>query len=180
VYFFLSGCKLGLSESNPCRFSGRYIFAGLEKASSLEMREKEIEQDINAYRETTVIKKSDSRVESETVVTPTYASRGLDSSAPKYKLSEKGMPPRTAYQLVHDELMLDGNAHMNLATFVTTWMEPEAVQLMSETFEKNMIDKDEYPQMAEIEKRCVTMLASLRNAPDPSTTMGTSTIGSRT
>ena len=76
------------------------------------------------------------------------------------------MPPDVAYQLVHDELMLDGNARLNLATFVTTWMEPQAEQLMAECFDKNMIDKDEYPQTAEIEMRCVKILADLWNAPD--------------
>jgi len=88
------------------------------------------------------------------------------------------MPPGMAYRLVHDELMLDGNARLNLATFVTTWMEPQATALMAECAEKNMIDKDEYPQTAELEKRCVSMLAHLWNAPDPDGTIGCSTTGS--
>jgi glutamate decarboxylase len=75
-------------------------------------------------------------------------------------------------------LMLDGNARLNLATFCTTWMEPEAQQLMTETFEKNMIDKDEYPQTAEIEMRCVNMLAHLWHAPETERAIGCSTIGS--
>ncbi len=62
--------------------------------------------------------------------------------------------------------MLDGNARLNLATFVTTWMEPEAEKLMAETFDKNMIDKDEYPQTAEIEHRCVNIVSRLFHAPD--------------
>ena len=62
--------------------------------------------------------------------------------------------------------MLDGNARLNLATFVTTWMEPQADRLMAECVDKNMIDKDEYPQTAELEMRCVNMLAELWNAPD--------------
>lgn len=111
-------------------------------------------------------------------LTPLYASRLLNHNVPKYHISQEGVDPRTAYQLVHDELMLDGNARMNLATFVTTWMEPEAQQLMSETFEKNMIDKDEYPQTAELENRCVNILASLWNAPSEGKATGTSTIGS--
>ena len=61
--------------------------------------------------------------------------------------------------------MLDGNARLNLATFVTTWMEPQAEKLMAECFDKNMIDKDEYPQTAELEKRCVNMLSNLWNSP---------------
>ena len=88
------------------------------------------------------------------------------------------MAPSTAYHLIHDELILDGSSRFNLATFCGTWMEPEGQKLMSETFDKNMIDKDEYPQTAEIEMRCVKMLAELWNAPDPDSTIGTSTIGS--
>jgi glutamate decarboxylase len=122
-----------------------------------------------------MIRKNDQHAETETVATPTVASRGLDTTILKHKIPGKGMPPRTAYPLAHDELMLDGNARMNLATFVTAWMEPEAVQRMPETFEKNMIDKHEYPQTAEIEKRCVSMLASLWKAPRPTTTVGSRT-----
>ena len=72
-----------------------------------------------------------------------------------------------AYQIVHDELMLDGNARLNLATFVTTYMDPHADKLMAETFDKNMIDKDEYPQTAAIEMRCVNMLSRLYHSPEP-------------
>jgi len=91
---------------------------------------------------------------------------------------EKEMLPQTAYNLVHDELMLDGNSRLNLATFVTTWMEPEARLLMSESFDKNMIDKDEYPQTAELEMRCVNMLSRLWHSPDHEEAVGCSTIGS--
>ena len=80
--------------------------------------------------------------------------------------------------MIHDELLLDGSSRLNLATFVTTWMEPEADQLMAEAFDKNMIDKDEYPQTAEIERRCVSMVADLFNAPEDGDAVGTSTIGS--
>ena len=80
--------------------------------------------------------------------------------------------------MIRDELMLDGNARLNLATFVTTWMEPEARQLMAETFDKNMIDKDEYPQTAELELRCVNMLSRLWNSPSHEEAVGCSTIGS--
>jgi glutamate decarboxylase len=109
---------------------------------------------------------------------PTYGSRAMSEPVPKYTLPDDEMPPRTAYQLIHDELMLDGNARLNLATFVTTWMEPEAERLMAETFDKNMIDKDEYPQTAEIETRCVNMIARLFNAPEDGETVGVSAIGS--
>ena len=114
----------------------------------------------------------------ETLITPTYASRALTSSVPKYEIPEGEMPPAAAYNLIRDELALDGNSRLNLATFVTTWMEPEAKQLMAETFDKNMIDKDEYPQTAEIELRCVNMIARLWNAPEGEAATGCSTIGS--
>ncbi len=74
--------------------------------------------------------------------------------------------------------MLDGNARFNLATFVTTWMDEEADRLYAATFDKNMVDKDEYRQTAEIESRCVHMLADLWNAPHSAESVGTSTTGS--
>jgi len=109
-----------------------------------------------------------------------FGSSGLSRPAPKYILPEGEMPPRQAYQIVHDELMLDGNSRLNLATFVTTWIEPEARQLMSETFDKNMIDKDEYPQTAEIEMRCVNIVANLFHGKcgEGEEACGCSTIGS--
>ncbi|MFE3167393.1 glutamate decarboxylase [Streptomyces sp. NPDC059224] len=103
---------------------------------------------------------------------------GMDEAPPTHRLPHGPLPPSTAYQLVHDELMLDGNARLNLATFVTTWMEPQAGVLMAECDDKNMIDKDEYPRTAELERRCVAMLADLWNAPDPAGTIGCSTTGS--
>ncbi|UUN28371.1 glutamate decarboxylase [Streptomyces sp. FIT100] len=102
----------------------------------------------------------------------------MTCAPPKHQLPDGPMAPSTAYQLVHDELMLDGNSRLNLATFVTTWMEPEAGVLMAECRDKNMIDKDEYPRTAELERRCVAMLADLWHAPDPATTVGCSTTGS--
>ncbi|EMF28280.1 MULTISPECIES: glutamate decarboxylase [Streptomyces] len=102
----------------------------------------------------------------------------MTSAPPKHRLADGPMAPSTAYQLVHDELMLDGNARLNLATFVTTWMEPQAGLLMAECRDKNMIDKDEYPRTAELERRCVAMLADLWNAPDPAKAVGCSTTGS--
>jgi glutamate decarboxylase len=100
------------------------------------------------------------------------------SAPPTHRLPDGPMPPPTAYQLVHDELMLDGNSRLNLATFVTTWMEAQAAELMAECRDKNMIDKDEYPRTAELERRCVAMLADLWHAPDPATAVGCSTTGS--
>ena len=97
---------------------------------------------------------------------------------PRHALPDGEMPPDVAYQIIHDELMLDGNARLNVATFVSTWMEPQAEKLMAECFDKNMIDKDEYPQTAEIEARCVNILANLWHAPDADEATGCSTTGS--
>jgi glutamate decarboxylase len=99
-------------------------------------------------------------------------------SPPLHALAKHPVPPDVAYQLVHDELLLDGSARLNLATFVTTWMEPQANQLMAESVDKNMIDKDEYPQTAAIENRCVAILADLWHAPESDLATGCSTTGS--
>jgi len=96
----------------------------------------------------------------------------------KNRIPQHPMLPQTAYQVVRDEAMLDGNARFNLATFVTTWMDEEADRLYAATFDKNMVDKDEYPQTAEIESRCVRMLADLWHAPHEAEPVGTSTTGS--
>jgi glutamate decarboxylase len=97
---------------------------------------------------------------------------------PRHTLREAELPAEVAYQIIHDELMLDGNARMNLATFVSTWMEPQAEKLMAECLDKNMIDKDEYPQTAELEMRCVNILSRLWHAPEAGEAVGCSTTGS--
>ena len=103
----------------------------------------------------------------------------LESQAlPRHELPSAEMAPDLAFQIIHDELMLDGNARLNLATFVTTWMEPQAEKLMAECFDKNMIDKDEYPQTAALEMRCVNIISRLWHAPAGSPATGCSTTGS--
>ncbi len=108
----------------------------------------------------------------------TFASRVETQPIPKERIPEQESPAEDAYQLVHDELFLDGNARQNLATFVQTWEDPQVHKLMDLSINKNLIDKDEYPQSAEIENRCVRMLADLWNSPNPADSPGTSTIGS--
>ena len=102
----------------------------------------------------------------------------LATPLPRLRIPEGTTPPEVAAQLVRGDLLLDGNARLNLATFVTTWMEPEAASLMAETFDKNMVDKDEYPQTAELERRCVNILADLWHAHADGHATGTSTTGS--
>ncbi|NNH75596.1 glutamate decarboxylase [Nocardia uniformis] len=107
-----------------------------------------------------------------------FAMPGLSRTAPKGGFPASEMFPQVAYEIVHDELMLDGVSRMNLATFCTTWLDDQARRLMNESLDKNIVDKDEYPQTAEIERRCVRMVADLWHSPDASRTLGTSTTGS--
>ena len=109
---------------------------------------------------------------------PTYGSRQLREPVPRYELPDRQMPAQAAYQIIHDELNLDGNPALNLASFVTTWMEAEADKLMSESFGRNFIDADEYPQTTEIQNRCVNMIARLFHAPEHETAVGCATVGS--
>jgi glutamate decarboxylase len=120
--------------------------------------------------------KASTRRSEDVSVAPLFNMEG--TSIPRHELPEGELPPDVAYQIVHDELMLDGNARLNVATFVSTWMEPQAQALMAECLDKNMIDKDEYPQTAELEARCVSILSNLWHSPDVETATGCSTTGS--
>jgi glutamate decarboxylase len=116
-------------------------------------------------------------------IAPAYTGRFSMAPVPTLRMPDECMDPQAAYRFIHDELMLDGSSRLNLATFVTTWMDPEAEKLMAETFDKNMIDKDEYPATAAIEQRCVCMVADLFHAEDlrdddPASAIGVSTVGS--
>ncbi len=115
---------------------------------------------------------------SEKEHTTTYGSRYFSKSIPKYEMPIEGMPARAAYRLIADELNLDGNPALNMASFVTTWMEPEADMLIMDSVDKNYVDNDEYPQTEKIQDRTVNMLARLFNAPEECKSVGTATIGS--
>ena len=107
-----------------------------------------------------------------------YATDSGPLRLPKHRFPQSESDPRRTYNMVHEELQLDGVSRMNLATFCTTWVEPEVATLMSECLDKNIVDKDEYPQTAALEARCVSMLADLWGAPDVEGARGTSTTGS--
>ncbi|MFV0319089.1 MAG: glutamate decarboxylase [Microbacterium sp.] len=111
-------------------------------------------------------------------INPVFTRPGEATLLPKFTFPDDEMLPQTAYQIVHDESILDGNSRLNLATFVSTWMDDEAKQLYIESADKNMIDKDEYPATAAIEERCWRMLGDLWHVPNADDTIGTSTIGS--
>jgi glutamate decarboxylase len=117
-------------------------------------------------------------LDSEELISPTYAGRSFSHDVPKYRLPKEGMSAPAAYPLVHDELNLDGNPALNLASFVTSWMEPQADLLAAETLAKNMIDQDEYPQTEEVHRRVVSMIGRLFHAPAHQSPTGTATIGS--
>jgi glutamate decarboxylase len=107
-----------------------------------------------------------------------FASNDLSVAMPKYRCHDQEHDPEHVFRVVMDELMLDGNSRQNVATFCQTWAEPQVRKIMALTLDKNMIDKDEYPQTAELEARCVHMLADLWNSPEAANTLGTSTTGS--
>lgn len=111
-------------------------------------------------------------------INPVFVRPGEATEFDKFVMPDGPSLPETAYQIVHDEAILDGNSRLNLATFVSTWMDDEARKLYLEAADKNMIDKDEYPATAAIEDRCWRILADLWNVPDANDTIGTSTIGS--
>ena len=101
-----------------------------------------------------------------------------DIELPRYEMYKDSIEPKLAYNLIKDELMDEGNARLNLATFCQTRMEDEAIKLLSETLEKNAIDKSEYPRTTELENRCINMIADLWHAPEDEDFIGTSTVGS--
>ncbi|HEY7961401.1 MAG TPA: glutamate decarboxylase [Solirubrobacteraceae bacterium] len=118
------------------------------------------------------------RLDSEDAHSPAYAGRWFSHPVPKFRLPAQGMSAEAAYQLVHDELNLDGNPALNLASFVTCWMEPQAQTLALETLPKNLIDQDEYPQSEVVHERVVSMIGRLFHAPAGERPTGTATIGS--
>ena len=98
-----------------------------------------------------------------------YGNRFLIEDAPDGPFPASGMPALDAMRLVDEELVLEGDPWRNLATFVTTWMEPEAQRIVAENLHRNFIDHAEYPISAEIEQRCIRMLADLYHAPGETT-----------
>jgi glutamate decarboxylase len=117
------------------------------------------------------------RARNRTLAVPVHQPGG-PAEMPIDHLADTGMGGDLAYEMLSSELLLDGQARLNLATFVTTWMPSTAARLMAETADKNIVDKDEYPQTAEIEARCVNILADLWSSPEHEHATGCSTTGS--
>ncbi|MER6970756.1 glutamate decarboxylase [Nocardioides sp. NPDC000445] len=106
---------------------------------------------------------------SDTAAEALYGNRFLTEAAPSTTFPETGMHPVDAMRLIGEDLVMEGDPQRNLATFVTTWMEPEAQRIIAENLHRNFIDHAEYPISAEIEQRCVRMLADLYHAPGETT-----------
>ncbi len=118
------------------------------------------------------------KTKNDNATTSLFGAEDVANPLPKDRIPESSMRPEDAYQLIKEELLLDGNARQNLATFCQTWDDEQVHKLMDLSIDKNLIDKDEYPQCAELEMRCVRMIAELWNAPKGATPIGCSTIGS--
>ncbi|TVY56485.1 Glutamate decarboxylase [Lachnellula suecica] len=119
--------------------------------------------------------------QSDAFTTSVYGSKFAAQDLPKHEMPETEMPKEVAYRMIKDDLSLDGNPMLNLASFVTTYMEKEVEDLMTESFSKNFIDYEEYPQSADIQNRCVSMIGRLFNVPvadEDESAVGTSTVGS--
>ncbi|EFY88156.1 hypothetical protein J3458_011745 [Metarhizium acridum] len=115
--------------------------------------------------------------EEDGFTTSVYGSRFAEQDLPKLTMPECAMPREIAYRMIKDDLSLDNNPKLNLASFVTTYMEDEAERLMAHSLSKNFIDYEEYPQSADIQNRCVNMIGDLFHAPSGSA-IGTSSVGS--
>ncbi len=109
---------------------------------------------------------------------PIHARPGFREHIDVLRFPDEGMDPDEAYELLRTGLMLDGQPTLNLASFVTTWMEPQAEALIHDNLRKNHIDHEEYPAASLVEEACVHMLGHLFNAPDPAEVVGVATIGS--
>ncbi|KAF9889444.1 hypothetical protein FE257_007346 [Aspergillus nanangensis] len=125
------------------------------------------------------------RASDESSISPyVYASRYAAEELPEHAMADKEMPAEVAYKMIKDELSLDGNPLLNLASFVTTYMEEPVEKLMTESMSKNFIDFEQYPQTAHIQNRCIDMIAGLLHAPTTNDvrgeedSIGTSTVGS--
>ncbi|XP_074575051.1 glutamate decarboxylase 1-like isoform X1 [Curcuma longa] len=123
---------------------------------------------------------STAKLQTDESLHSTFASRYVRASLPRFRMPPQSIPKEAAYQIINDELMLDGNPRLNLASFVTTWMEPECDKLIMDAVNKNYVDMDEYPVTTELQNRCVNMIAHLFNAPigDDETAIGVGTVGS--
>ncbi|KAJ4765224.1 Glutamate decarboxylase [Rhynchospora pubera] len=158
--------------------SEKHIFRLIFISSSLQVPRKPFDKHLSICQK--MVLSTTTTQAAEPLHCSTFASRYVRACLPKFKMPEQSIPKEAAYQIINDELMLDGNPRLNLASFVTTWMEPECDKLIMEAANKNYVDMDEYPVTTELQNRCVNMIAHLFNAPigDDETAIGVGTVGS--
>ena len=97
-----------------------------------------------------------------------FGSKEMRNSAPSEFIPKHSMPAETAYQMVKDETFPQTQPRLNLATFVTTYMDDYGTRLMNEAVGINYIDETEYPRVAVMCGRCINMVANMWNTPENS------------
>lgn len=144
------------------------------RRSSLQLSDKEL---LAALPETTLLSTD---LQQLTLADETTAVLTADtgSLSDKFKIPAHGLPEELTYELIHNELTLDGNPHLNLASFVNTFTTPVADRLIRENINKNLADNDEYPQLIELTQRCISILARLWKCSPSDKPIGCSTTGS--
>ncbi|ESZ98453.1 glutamate decarboxylase [Sclerotinia borealis F-4128] len=111
-------------------------------------------------------------------ITPYSTRYASQQEISKFEIPQEGAPADSVHQMLKDELDLDGRPNLNLASFVGTYMENHAEQLMFENISKNLADADEYPAMMEMHSRCVSIIANLWGAQNGEKAIGSATTGS--
>ncbi|URE23218.1 glutamate decarboxylase [Musa troglodytarum] len=172
--------KLDTGESLHSTFASRYVRASLPRFMSPSFGYKLLFLPFVIFRNKCPMTLSAVASDADDSVAYTFASRYVREALPRFRIPEQSIPKDAAYQIINDELMLDGNPRLNLASFVTTWMEPECDRLIMAAVNKNYVDMDEYPVTTELQNRCVNMIAHLFNAPigEDETAVGVGTVGS--
>ena len=102
----------------------------------------------------------------DSVTTSVFGSREMLEPAPVDKIPHHPTTPEIAYQMVKDETYAQTQPRLNLATFVTTYMDPYATKLMNEGIAINYIDETEYPRIAVMCAKCINIIANLWNTPE--------------
>lgn len=108
----------------------------------------------------------DLNLKSSDTQTPTFGSEMMLQPAPTDCIPEKPTTPEIAYQMVKDETFAQTQPRLNLATFVTTYMDKYATRLMNEAININYIDETEYPRIARMSAKCINIMANLWNTPE--------------
>ena len=101
--------------------------------------------------------------------TDVFGSDRMLQPSPVEKIPDGPTTPEVAYQMVKDETFAQTQPRLNLATFVTTYMDEYATKLMNEAININYIDETEYPRIAVMNGKCINIVANLWNSPEKDT-----------